>query len=202
MDDTTLLEHHLEPDPYPANRDLLAQWNFVVPQLKDRAVYRGKCVTSCHSGHQPSDIQRRKCGGQHPGSNLCSAANLVLGCSAIWGRGTERIAAGCSTDFHLECDSRPRAVRNLLDGSGHFDTPHFISAGPDDGIRIPTDVDGSPNRRATLQRRNITGYAQQARSEEHTSELQSPDHLVCRLLLEKKKPHNNTTPACACKRSS
>src|SRR5258708_7146421 len=26
-----------------------------------------------------------------------------------------------------------------------------------------------------------------ARSEEHTSELQSPDHLVCRLLLEKKK---------------
>src|SRR3990170_1787850 len=26
------------------------------------------------------------------------------------------------------------------------------------------------------------------RSEEHTSELQSPDHLVCRLLLEKKKP--------------
>src|SRR5258708_31610960 len=28
-----------------------------------------------------------------------------------------------------------------------------------------------------------------ARSEEHTSELQSPDHLVCRLLLEKKKQH-------------
>src|SRR5258708_23626988 len=27
------------------------------------------------------------------------------------------------------------------------------------------------------------------RSEEHTSELQSPDHLVCRLLLEKKKRH-------------
>src|SRR5258708_31219111 len=28
------------------------------------------------------------------------------------------------------------------------------------------------------------------RSEEHTSELQSPDHLVCRLLLEKKKQKN------------
>src|SRR5690554_7285921 len=27
------------------------------------------------------------------------------------------------------------------------------------------------------------------RSEEHTSELQSRPHLVCRLLLEKKKPH-------------
>src|SRR5207244_7213298 len=28
------------------------------------------------------------------------------------------------------------------------------------------------------------------RSEEHTSELQSPDHLVCRLLLEKKKNYD------------
>src|SRR5258708_17819783 len=31
------------------------------------------------------------------------------------------------------------------------------------------------------------GAAVEGRSEEHTSELQSPDHLVCRLLLEKKK---------------
>src|SRR5258708_37594230 len=31
--------------------------------------------------------------------------------------------------------------------------------------------------------------ASSSRSEEHTSELQSPDHLVCRLLLEKKKKH-------------
>src|SRR4051794_41436773 len=30
------------------------------------------------------------------------------------------------------------------------------------------------------------------RSEEHTSELQSPVHLVCRLLLEKKKRHSNS----------
>src|SRR5258708_8984123 len=30
------------------------------------------------------------------------------------------------------------------------------------------------------------------RSEEHTSELQSPDHLVCRLLLEKKKKKTRT----------
>src|SRR5258708_18211530 len=34
------------------------------------------------------------------------------------------------------------------------------------------------------------------RSEEHTSELQSPDHLVCRLLLEKKK---NTQTETHCK---
>src|SRR6266487_5232428 len=36
-----------------------------------------------------------------------------------------------------------------------------------------------------------TCRAARPRSEEHTSELQSPVHLVCRLLLEKKK-HNTT----------
>src|SRR5258708_10263473 len=36
--------------------------------------------------------------------------------------------------------------------------------------------------------RLIVAYRRRgSRSEEHTSELQSPDHLVCRLLLEKKK---------------
>src|SRR5258708_10170449 len=40
-----------------------------------------------------------------------------------------------------------------------------------------------PGRRVGDQLVELVG----ARSEEHTSELQSPDHLVCRLLLEKKK---------------
>src|SRR5690348_17887060 len=34
---------------------------------------------------------------------------------------------------------------------------------------------------------SVVGMDAGARSEEHTSELQSPVHLVCRLLLEKKK---------------
>src|SRR5690348_18325309 len=36
-------------------------------------------------------------------------------------------------------------------------------------------------------------YCENRRSEEHTSELQSPVHLVCRLLLEKKKTKIFTT---------
>src|SRR2546430_3472246 len=36
----------------------------------------------------------------------------------------------------------------------------------------------------------------QARSEEHTSELQSQSNLVCRLLLEKKKKKNNNNHIC------
>src|SRR5258708_27315837 len=47
-----------------------------------------------------------------------------------------------------------------------------------------------PDLRSELDRKrfgetNLAAF--RSRSEEHTSELQSPDHLVCRLLLEKKK---------------
>src|SRR5258708_33371001 len=47
----------------------------------------------------------------------------------------------------------------------------------------------SPEPATTGSRRSPGGPGSRCslRSEEHTSELQSPDHLVCRLLLEKKK---------------
>src|SRR5205807_9084287 len=57
-------------------------------------------------------------------------------------------------------------------------------------------------------------HRQHRRSEEHTSELQSPCNLVCRLLLEKKKskfngrpsgrtsPHNQTIGAAAARRAA
>src|SRR5438552_9052459 len=48
-------------------------------------------------------------------------------------------------------------------------------------IAVPT-ISPAGSDSATIQSRLPTV----ARSEEHTSELQSPDHLVCRLLLEKK----------------
>src|SRR5258708_10436110 len=41
-----------------------------------------------------------------------------------------------------------------------------------------------------------------SRSEEHTSELQSPDHLVCRLLLEKKKEIQTGIDTCSERRGS
>src|SRR5258708_20420642 len=53
---------------------------------------------------------------------------------------------------------------------------HANAIGTDDVEVILADIE--PERRQ--------------RSEEHTSELQSPDHLVCRLLLEKKKNNQST----------
>src|SRR3712207_8328815 len=48
------------------------------------------------------------------------------------------------------------------------------------------DGDHRHSRHLDLHERGAT-YASGARSEEHTSELQSRQYLVCRLLLEKKK---------------
>src|SRR5205807_7848944 len=60
------------------------------------------------------------------------------------------------------------AVRRLF-------RPHVYSAGP------PTHVSYEAGRARTEY------VGPEERSEEHTSELQSPCNLVCRLLLEKKK---------------
>src|SRR2546430_4580293 len=47
--------------------------------------------------------------------------------------------------------------------------------------------------RPVVQRRGQPEAVIDERSEEHTSELQSQSNLVCRLLLEKKKKHNQTS---------
>src|SRR2546429_3219254 len=49
----------------------------------------------------------------------------------------------------------------------------------------------APARRLHRVDRRVSGAAAASRSEEHTSELQSRLHLVCRLLLEKKKQKGN-----------
>src|SRR5947208_13412032 len=62
------------------------------------------------------------------------------------------------------------------------------------GERFPIAADGDADRAGGRPNRSAS------RSEEHTSELQSPDHLVCRLLLEKKKLRRGYTPKCTCTR--
>src|SRR3712207_7694030 len=56
---------------------------------------------------------------------------------------------------------------------------HAVAAGDDQGGRQARGHQGDLARGRQA--------ARQARSEEHTSELQSRQYLVCRLLLEKKK---------------
>src|SRR5438552_14896464 len=58
----------------------------------------------------------------------------------------------------------------------------------------PSSASGTPSARWALagEKRSRPWKVRETRSEEHTSELQSPDHLVCRLLLEKKKKKNES----------
>src|SRR5438045_5166865 len=70
------------------------------------------------------------------------------------------------------------------------DPATFIVAGKDlEGVEVGLEDHVAfldPDK--TLDRRPVE---HDVRSEEHTSELQSLRHLVCRLLLEKKKHHTN-----------
>src|SRR2546430_10807316 len=57
-----------------------------------------------------------------------------------------------------------------------------------------------PDRRKKQKKRSSqSALSRNLRSEEHTSELQSQSNLVCRLLLEKKKPVRQTSAWCECK---
>src|SRR5438552_19099955 len=66
--------------------------------------------------------------------------------------------------------------------------PRFIPgrAATQGGPAEAAVIDGSAPS-APAARPSAWAAQRRPRSEEHTSELQSPDHLVCRLLLEKKK---------------
>src|SRR5258705_9168840 len=56
--------------------------------------------------------------------------------------------------------------------------------------RMPVAAIAGKTRRLDREHSADTAVADRGRSEEHTSELQSLRHLVCRLLLEKKKTHD------------
>src|SRR3712207_8646865 len=60
--------------------------------------------------------------------------------------------------------------------------PEAVRINPDGGVRL-TDL----SVQRPLRMGGHSNVARNARSEEHTSELQSRQYLVCRLLLEKKK---------------
>src|SRR5438552_13432958 len=63
-------------------------------------------------------------------------------------------------------------------------------------IASPAMVRSSGGSRSPRAFAGLSVRTDRPRSEEHTSELQSPDHLVCRLLLEKKKQNTRrSTPS-------
>src|SRR5258708_11022007 len=74
-----------------------------------------------------------------------------------------------------------RVGQEIVERERHWRDAQRVGAGLD--LRDLAVVLGAVNG---LVLDDVAGL-EEHRSEEHTSELQSPDHLVCRLLLEKKK---------------
>src|SRR5947208_12362516 len=66
-----------------------------------------------------------------------------------------------------------------------------------DDRTAPPPIPQSAARRRMRRSNGISVRSSVERSEEHTSELQSPDHLVCRLLLDTKKSYGNSTTGAA-----
>src|SRR5690348_17958378 len=89
---------------------------------------------------------------------------------------------------------------NIVDTPGHADfggEVERVLSMVDCVLLVVDAVDGPmPQTRFVTQKAFSHGLKPivviNKRSEEHTSELQSPVHLVCRLLLEKKKKQTNT----------
>src|SRR5207244_9782266 len=76
---------------------------------------------------------------------------------------------------------------SALDPIGELASAHKLAVLEDAAHALPAKYNGRPIG-AGPNPAAFSFYAtKNLRSEEHTSELQSPDHLVCRLLLEKKK---------------
>src|SRR5207244_11538434 len=99
----------------------------------------------------------------------------------------ERRAAALEEGPHPELFRDLLCLVDVARGAGTITTPLGDESGDVARPRLPAAL------AVTLGELESAG-----RSEEHTSELQSPDHLVCRLLLEKKKtdepqPHLHTT---------
>src|SRR5258708_26548610 len=95
--------------------------------------------------------------------------------------------------FFLMIRRPPRST--LFPYTTLFRSVHFFAWDEPTFLRL---TEGSPIRRIGHARwlRNVA-VALGNRSEEHTSELQSPDHLVCRLLLEKKN-HRSSAASSIC----
>src|SRR5690625_6608222 len=95
--------------------------------------------------------------------------------------------SGCLRHLELCKDVAIRAgTHHFAEVDGRFGRWAFRSMGASLGSRAWRAA-GSVDDRAAVLQHGLAVLLGSVRSEEHTSELQSRGHLVCRLLLEKKK---------------
>src|SRR5690625_2696921 len=116
----------------------------------------------------------------HKGVNVINKNILIVGC------GITRLATADELKKEIQNQSLPYNIK-LVEASDRLGGK--INTIKQDGFTIERGPDSFLSRKPpTLNLIHSLGMEDQlVRNEEHTSELQSRGHLVCRLLLEKKK---------------
>src|SRR5207244_4507394 len=133
-----------------------------------------------------ADVQQAVQSGKdfNEGAEISQARNLAkIGFPYFGGRGeiTDNLQSFRGRSFVIGSDVDFARILHVDLHTGLLDDAanHFAARSDHVANLVHWNLKGINTRR---KRRNFF-----PRSEEHTSELQSPDHLVCRLLLEKKK---------------
>src|SRR5258708_35232012 len=140
------------------------------PGLRTRPTCSG--ITGSHSVCTPGEFD----GSTSPTTGLCAWKLIGTPRSSPW-----PVESTSSARPRVN-ESRMRRISASTDAFFFMFARHMRSGSPvlADCARTHSSADCVPSPIGSV------------RSEEHTSELQSPDHLVCRLLLEKKNKNNHT----------
>src|SRR5690606_3038133 len=144
----------------------------------------------------PEAVAARWRPGPHPmhGSALLEGVRQPYPPSFLWkepGSCEARLLgarAGVATTESCGADSKRSRVSPTSDGGQRRRDPSLwgqIAAASRIAAQMPSGISGQNGSRLPA-RRLVTPQILLMRSEEHTSELQSRENLVCRLLLEKK----------------
>src|SRR5258708_7683343 len=116
---------------------------------------------------------------------------LEIGLTAVYGIGRPR-AQAILDEAGIDYALRPTALTPDQENAIRKQIEAFKTEGD-----LKREIAGNVKRLKDIKSYRGSRHAKhlpaRGRSEEHTSELQSPDHLVCRLLLEKKKKTNTQT---------
>src|SRR5258708_18838181 len=102
-------------------------------------------------------------------------------------RAPDEVSPRRTSPLRTPMDGMMRPVGSATCCTDGWATAAWRPRGTGTSVGLPTGTAGRPVWLASAS--PVT-----PRSEEHTSELQSPDHLVCRLLLEKKKITRGVAP--------
>src|SRR5258708_17019705 len=125
----------------------------------------------------------------------------------MWRSWTTKLASlGRTPTPAKTCNSASTRWRQKKSSNGIRRASSFITCRTTNARKRRATPSRSPKRKPPSKKPpptsapEISPPSPASRSEEHTSELQSPDHLVCRLLLEKKKnlPSQHDTPHARC----